>query len=56
MKRQYIHPAELALRRDSDFLHSENMVGEGAPVHSALNGCKFIVKKPESIENSLGYE
>ncbi|PID26104.1 hypothetical protein [Sporosarcina sp. P7] len=56
MERQYIHPAELELRRDSDFLRSENMVDEGAPVHGALNECKFIVRKLESIESSLGYE
>ena len=56
MERQYIHPAELELRRDSDFLRSENMVGEGAPVHGALNECELLIKKLESIENSLGFE
>ncbi|ARF14474.1 hypothetical protein [Sporosarcina ureae] len=56
MERQYIHPAELELRRDSDFLRSENMVGKGSPVRNALTERESIVRKLESIENSLGYE
>ncbi len=56
MVRKHIDPAELELRRDHDFLRSENMVGEGAPVSGAFNECEVIVKKLESIEKKLGYE
>lgn len=56
MERQSIDPAELELRRDADFLRAQNMVGEGAPVHGAVNECEIVVKKLESIENEKGYE
>ena len=56
MVRKHVDPAELELRRDHDFLRSENMVGEGAPVYGAFNECEIVVKKLESIDSSLGYE
>ncbi|PIC63532.1 hypothetical protein CSV79_11255 [Sporosarcina sp. P13] len=56
MERQFIDPAELELRRDSDFLRSQHMVGEGAPVYDALNECEIMVKKLELIEAAKGYD
>lgn len=56
MERPFIDPAELDLRRDSDFLGSLNMVGEGAPVHCPVNECKLVVKQLETIEKMKGYE
>lgn len=56
MERQFVDPAELELRRDSDFLRSLNMVDEGAPVHSSMNECRLIVRHLESIEDQKGFE
>ncbi|AXI00442.1 hypothetical protein DV702_12390 [Sporosarcina sp. PTS2304] len=56
MGRPFIDPAELELRRDSDFLRSLDMVDEGAPVQNALNECENTIKKLELIEMMKGFE
>lgn len=56
MERQFIDPAELELRRDFDFLRSENMVDEGAPVYGEINEYEVLMKKLELIEKNLGFE
>lgn len=56
MERPFIDQAELDLRRDSDFLDSLNMVGEGAPVHCPVYECKLVTKQLETIERMKGYQ
>ena len=56
MEHHFINPAELVLRQDFDFLRSENMVGEGAPVYGEISEYEILVKKLELIEKNLGYE